>query len=42
MENLLETLTTVGQISALVFGAMVIVAMALASLSMYHRNRPQS
>lgn len=39
MDNLLNALGTVSQVSAVIFGVMVLTAMALASHSVYHRSR---
>lgn len=39
MENILNTLTNAAEFSVIIFGVMVITAMALASVSTYVRTR---
>ena len=38
MENVLNFLSVFGQVSAVLFGVMIVMAMALAGLSSYQRN----
>lgn len=41
MNNWLSVLSVVGQLSVVMFGVMIVVALAMASLSIYYRNRGQ-
>lgn len=39
MDNVLNFLSIFGQISAVLFGVMIVTAMAMAGLSSYQRNQ---